>query len=828
MPNDLSEMNAIPDDVFYTDNAYMRPDEFTGMRYTGQVTFRQAISSIIKWHTPDRVFNVPDGMAKSVWEDKYARRKENGESQTWSERLKEVVHGNFLLDSTALYTDQEVVDTLDLALKGVMPFSGRHLQHGDSDQPNKNIELFTNCSTAIFCFSSFWLLLNGSGVGADYSSYTRRVNFSKHMPHIRMVLDGGLYDDGNVANGAHPDFKQAATEFSGYFESKREALHKYPPNSEQVRWFTVEDSREGWAQVMSIIETAAWQEKHADKLFIFDWSAVRESGAPIAGQQNRPASGPLPVMRAFSKIANIKGIPDMAPWKQALYIDHYTASCVALGGVRRAARMATKWYRDPDIFDFIEIKRGGHLWSANISILVDKAFWAEAKDPRTHSARVYQAITGAQYMDQTGEPGIINVDMLNNDKTGLETITGENYINPNAKLKLHDRTKDMMGKILSYLKKMEYPFIVNPCAEIPLALWGGFCVIGDICLANAESIEEVKTAARMMPRALIRVNLMESLYKKEVERTNRIGVSLTGIHEFIAKHFQINFYDIVNVLTQVSDPSRFARLTESQISARRKRALDFWFLIRDMREIAEKSAAEYSAMLGVATPHTITTIKPSGTISKVLDCTEGAHLPPVVHYIRWNQIIKTIPGTDTLNPELAKYEAAGYPIKDVSHQYPNYMVVGFPKMQRIGELLPPDELVTSEDTTPAEQFEWIRLLERFWFGTKEDGSSANSQVSYTMKYDPNKISFLEYIEMLAKEQSTVRCCAIMPIVDMSTYAYQPEEKISASEYQALIDNINTNIKKDLEALDSAYDDDALSCAGGICAVDESINRATLA
>jgi len=43
-----------------------------------------------------RLFTVPEGMARSVWENKYARKTDAG-FQTWSERLTEVVNGKRLL-----------------------------------------------------------------------------------------------------------------------------------------------------------------------------------------------------------------------------------------------------------------------------------------------------------------------------------------------------------------------------------------------------------------------------------------------------------------------------------------------------------------------------------------------------------------------------------------------------------------------------------------------------------------------------------------------------------------------------------------------------------
>lgn len=119
---------------------------------------------------------VPPGMALSVFDNKYSRRKLDGTMQTWAERVREVVAGNFLMDprldiersSGQPYgafeyrqARAELARTTDLAVAGIMPFSGRHLQHGDDTQPERLLELFSNCSTALFSFQSFRLLLRG-------------------------------------------------------------------------------------------------------------------------------------------------------------------------------------------------------------------------------------------------------------------------------------------------------------------------------------------------------------------------------------------------------------------------------------------------------------------------------------------------------------------------------------------------------------------------------------------------------------------------------------------------------------------------------------------
>lgn len=51
---------------------------------------------------------------------------------------------------------------------GALITPGRHVQHGDAAQAGRNMEVFTNCATAITSFALFYLLLNGSGVGRAY------------------------------------------------------------------------------------------------------------------------------------------------------------------------------------------------------------------------------------------------------------------------------------------------------------------------------------------------------------------------------------------------------------------------------------------------------------------------------------------------------------------------------------------------------------------------------------------------------------------------------------------------------------------------------------
>ena len=49
----------------------------------------------------------------------------------------------------------------------------------------------------------------------------------------------------------------------------------------------------------------------------------------------------------------------MQPWEQALLLDHHLSVEVQVGGARRAARMATKSWRDPGVLRFIRAKDRG-------------------------------------------------------------------------------------------------------------------------------------------------------------------------------------------------------------------------------------------------------------------------------------------------------------------------------------------------------------------------------------------------------------------------------------------------------------------------------------
>lgn len=723
---------------------------------------------------------LDNGMGKAVARRTYLRKiidKKTGRErwEKWSEVADRVALGNtLLLENIKKFgvfrtqSKQHQKDEYKVLKKHIsnasLLMSGRHLQHGDETQPDRNMEVFTNCSTASSSYILFYLLMNGSGVGRSYDDDMCVVNWD-NMPSVRCVISSD-----------HPDFVW------GYDESVDDAKHKYG-KGDNIHWFEVPDSREGWAQAVEMMETMAYEKKFKDELLILDFSKVRPKGSVIRGMQNRPASGPKPIMNAIERVATVKGA-GMSPWKQALFIDHYLAECVLVGGARRSARIATKNWTDPEVFEFINIKRGGFLWSANNSVTVDEKFW---KQKNKHSRKVLDSIMKASYHDGTGEPGFINQHRLVQNDEGYDDYQDGKYAQ-SQKYKPMKRTEKMLSLIARNASSKLYSQIPNPCGEISLNMLGGYCVIADVVPYHAPTIDDAEEAFRAAVRALIRVNTMDCLYSREVKRTNRIGVGMTGIHEFAWNTFGFAFRDLID----------------------EEKSKEFWMTLNRFKNAVVEEAEDYSKKLGVTVPHTNTTIKPSGTVSKLFALTEGAHLPSMREYIRWVQYRSD-------DPMVKKYKEKGYPVKELK-SYKGSTAVGFPTQPLICRIGMNGELVTASEATPEEQFKWLMLLEKYWIvGVDEHGKmheeDTGNQVSYTLKYDPKKVAYRQFSSMIRKYQGEIKCCSVMPQTDATAYEYQPEQPVTISEFM----NVLNEIEKD-ESIMEDIDYEHLKCESGACPI----------
>lgn len=704
--------------------------------------------------TPKNQFikrQLTKGLGEAVAQRTILRKGEK-----WDDVARRVSRGNSSLLEHPNYPDEEELLYKHITNASLL-MSGRHLQHGDENQKLRNQEVFTNCSTAATTYILFYLLLNGSGVGRLYDDDMMLVNWD-FMPHIRCVL-----------SNTHPDFKW------DLMESTEEAKLKY----QTAQWYEVSDSREGWAQAVEKIETMAHEKKHKDELLIIDFSKVRENGKPIGGMQNRPASGPGPLMRAIEKLKTIKGA-GMSPWKQTMFADHYLAECVLVGGARRAARIAVKNWQDPEISEFINIKQNGFLWSANNSIGVDAEFWKQETD---RAKEIFADASNASYHHNTGEPGYINLDKLVINNKDLKDYKDGAFIG-SQKYQPSEEAKHLLSRLASVVVKKKYSHIVNPCGEVSLNVLNGYCVIADVVPYFAPTLDDAEEAFRVATRALMRVNTMDSLYKEETNRTNRIGVGMTGLHEFAWKFFKLGFRDLID----------------------EKKSQDFWHTINRFKNAVVDESIKYAQATGRNVPHTNTTMKPAGTTSKLFNLSEGCHLPSMKEYLRWVQFRHD-------DPLVKKYIDLGYPHKELK-TYTGTVIIGFPTQPEICKLRMGEKLVTASQATPDEQYKWLMLLEKYWIvGLDEKGQpnhDTGNQISYTLKYKKDLVSFADFKKMLLKNQSLVKCCSVMPMQDTSAYEYQPEQEISRGYFAHIVSEIkDSRIKEDIDM-------ESLICETGAC------------
>jgi hypothetical protein len=203
-------------------------------------------------------------------------------------------------------------------------------------------------------------------------------------------------------------------------------------------------------------------------------------------------------------------------------------------------------------------------------------------------------------------------------------------------------------------------------------------------------------------------------------------------------------------------------------------------------------------------------MKPAGTTSKLFGLSEGAHLPALREYLRYVQFRSD-------DPLVQKYKDLGYPFKDLK-SYSGTTVIGFPTVPTICTLGMGDRLVTAPEATPEEQYQYLRLLEKYFIhGTDADGNSlpgeTGNQVSYTLKYDPSVVSYEDFRQTLLDGQSSVRCCSVMPSVDTSAYEYQPETPVTPKELAKIIKRIKKDgdIKEDIGF-------EHVDCGAGACPI----------
>lgn len=168
---------------------------------------------------------------------------------------------------------------------------------------------------------------------------------------------------------------------------------------------------------------------------LLDLSGLRPEGTPVngsGGNSSGPSSFAVEVFDNFAYWASLGGADYAGPVATLRYVFAPTLRVIRQGGTRRGAGMATMSITHSDIQDFITSKdlereqSEGDISTFNISVLVTDGFMAQA----TKQGKQGVLWNIADHAWQTGEPGLIYIDRINEQNAMREALGDIKSTNP--------------------------------------------------------------------------------------------------------------------------------------------------------------------------------------------------------------------------------------------------------------------------------------------------------------------------------------------------------------------------------------------------------------
>lgn len=314
----------------------------------------------------------------------------------------------------------------------------------------------------------------------------------------------------------------------------------------------------------------------------FDFSKVRPRGARLKTMGGR-ASGPEPLKQLLEFIREVVLAAQgrQLTSLECLDICNMEGEVTEVGGVRRAAEISFSDL-DDELIRFA--KHGAYPRYRGQSN--NSAVYKTKPDEITF-LREWTALVESH----SGERGIFNLEAA-----GKASPRRQKFLEGDRRL----------ADLLRHLR-------TNPCGEINLiALLGEFCNVSEVVVRGDDTfddlIEKVEAAVWFgaMQAALTDFPYIRPSFREICEKERLLGVSLTG---------------------QMDNP---ALMTPEKLQI--------------LKEYAIKVAKRASKALGINMSAAITTGKPSGTVSQLVNCSSGAHPRFAKFYIRRYRIS----GTDAL------------------------------------------------------------------------------------------------------------------------------------------------------------------------------------
>ena len=308
----------------------------------------------------------------------------------------------------------------------------------------------------------------------------------------------------------------------------------------------------------------------------------------------------------------------------------------------------------------------------------------------------------------------------------------------------------------------EYDFGTNPCSEIILRP-NQFCNLSEVVVRPNDTIEDLKRKVRnatilgTLQATLTDFRYLRRIWEKNTAEEALLGVSLTGILD--------------NPLMTLKNKNLPTVLE--------------W-----LREEAIKTNKEWSKKLNIEQSTAITCVKPSGTVSQLVNSASGIHGRYAPHYIRRVR-------ADSRDPLCMVLDKAGVPSEtDVTS--PTTKVFSFPQQA-------PKKAVFASEQTGMEQLELWKIYQEHWCEHKP---------SITVYYRDNE--FLAIGDWIYNNFDDVSGISFLPYSD-HTYEQAPYEQITKEEYDKQMKDFPTEFNWNIEEeTDTTEGSQTLGCVGNSC------------
>lgn len=473
----------------------------------------------------------------------------------------------------------------------------------------------------------------------------------------------------------------------------------------------------------------------------WDISQVRPAGARLKTFGGR-ASGPEPLVDLFKFVVNVfRG----AEGRELTSIECHDVMCkigevVVAGGVRRSAEMSLSNLSDDRMRD----AKSGQWWETTPwrSMANNSAAYTE-KPPMKVWFKEWQAL----YDSQSGERGIFNRE------AAKKHLVKNGRRDPN------------------------YDFVINPCGEIILRP-AQMCNLSEVVVRAGDDIASLKRKLRLatilgtMQATLTNFHYLRDIWKANAEEEALLGVSLTGVMD--------------NRL-----------LSGKEGKTRLNDALD------ELREYVIKVNKEWAKKLGINQATAVTTIKPSGTVSQLVDCASGLHP-------RWSQYyIRTVRGSVN-DPVTKTMIAQGFPWEPSAMKPDVEVVFSFP-------VKAPDGCTTVDDMTALEQLDLWKSYKEHW---------CEHQPSITVYVREQE--WMEVGAWVYRHFDIIGGLSFLP-AQGHTYRQAPYQEVSKAEYEALAAKMPKSVDWGMLAQYETDDSNVtatreLACTGEACELVDVVGK----